>query len=221
MKPLLSILTPACWERMPCALVPQDGPFVYPAALNFSRRQTVDGLHCYIKAQIDALKEPRMVEHLVLFDNRTRSVGLKRQALLDSALGDYIAFVDDDDDVSDDYVIALLTAIIQHAPDVITFEQDAHHDHFHSRVIFGINNPDENFNTNGGITKRNVWQVCAIRREIARRGIFPDIMDGEDRAWCAQIRPFLRTSHHIDKILHTYRHSTQHTLATGKTKPGE
>jgi glycosyltransferase involved in cell wall biosynthesis len=36
----------------------------------------------------------------VLFDNRARSIGAKRQALADIARGKYIAFCDDDDDVA-------------------------------------------------------------------------------------------------------------------------
>ena len=41
------------------------------------------------------------IEHLVLLDNRMRSIGAKRQALVDIARGDFIAFVDDDDDISE------------------------------------------------------------------------------------------------------------------------
>ena len=44
------------------------------------------------------------VEHLSLCDNRKRSIGAKRQSLVDIAQGKYIAFCDDDDDISDDYV---------------------------------------------------------------------------------------------------------------------
>jgi hypothetical protein len=44
------------------------------------------------------------VEHLALLDNKRRTVGEKRDALLRAARGRYVAFVDDDDDVSDDYV---------------------------------------------------------------------------------------------------------------------
>lgn len=194
-RPLLSILTPACWERGSGVLLRDE-----------------------IKEQIDRMNDPCCVEHLVLLDNRTRSVGLKRQALLDSALGDYIAFVDDDDLVSIDY-IEQITAMIQLTDaDVITFEQDAFYNDLHSKVIFNLDTPDEPYNP-GGITQRNIWHVCAIKRTIAQRGIFPDIMDGEDLAWCQQIRPFLRTQHHIPRILHTYRFNATTTLASGKNNP--
>lgn len=38
------------------------------------------------------------------FDNREMSIGLKRQKLLDEAAGKYLAFVDDDDDITDEYI---------------------------------------------------------------------------------------------------------------------
>ena len=51
------------------------------------------------------------VEHLVLLDNKRRTVGEKRDALLRAARGEYISYVDDDDYVSNDYVFSLLAAI--------------------------------------------------------------------------------------------------------------
>lgn len=198
MTPLFSILTPACWERIGDAQRLRDK----------------------IAAQISNLDEPRMVEHLVLLDNRTRTVGEKRQSLVQSALGDYVAFVDDDDDVSDDYVARICATLQAKSVDVITFEQDAHYNDHAFKVIFGLNNEDEPYNPETNSLNRGVWHVCPIRRTIAQDAVFPSIMDGEDRAWCLQVRPRLRSSAHIARVLHIYRHNSQATLASGKTKPG-
>ena len=46
----------------------------------------------------------KAVEVLVLTDNRKRSTGHKRQALLDMARGAYVTYIDDDDDISFDYI---------------------------------------------------------------------------------------------------------------------
>lgn len=193
--PILSILTPACWERA----------------------GQITTLRERIAAQIAKL--PRgTVEHLVLLDNRARSVGLKRQALLDAARGEYVAFVDDDDDVSEDYVAQLVAAAATGA-DCITFLQDAFVDRVHSTVSFGREQADAPFEP-GAITRRGVWHVCAIRREHAQRAVFPDLMDGEDRLWCQQVRPLLKTEHHIPQVLHTYRFSSAGTLASGKKECG-
>ena len=87
-----------------------------------SRKEQLSKLTEKIAKQIGDLP----VEHLVFSDNRTRTIGAKRQALLDIARGEYIAFVDDDDDIKPDYVAEILSAI-QQGPDVITFEQDSYY----------------------------------------------------------------------------------------------
>jgi glycosyltransferase involved in cell wall biosynthesis len=184
MNPTLSILTPAIWNR--------DSAKFLAAA---------------ISEQIG--NSP--VEHLVLFDNRARSIGAKRQALVDIARGKYIAFVDDDDDVSGDYVERLLAALETNA-DVITFKQRAIYNGLESEVHFGINNQDGPF-APGGITLRAPWHVCAWRRERVADCLFAESNYGEDLVWCHQARKRIRTGHHIDAVLHTYRHDAKTTAA--------
>jgi len=151
------------------------------------------------------------VEHLCLSDNRTRTIGAKRQALVDIARGQYIAFVDDDDDISDDYVASLLTAI-ESGADVITFRQRAIYNGLESEVHFGVKNQDGPF-TPGGITLRAPWHVCAWKREVVAGCLFGESNYGEDLVWCQQARRRIRTGHHIDRTLHTYRHSAETTAA--------
>lgn len=152
-----------------------------------------------------------MVEHLTFCDNRTRSIGAKRQALVDIARGQYIAFCDDDDDVSDDYVESLLEAA-QTGADVITFRQRAVYNGLESEVHFGALNQDGPF-TPGGITLRAPWHVCAWKRSVVQGCLFGESNYGEDLVWCQQARKRIRTAHHIDKVLHTYRHDAATTAA--------
>jgi len=189
MKPLLSILTPTIPERAEIAAELSDG----------------------ISYQIATAKAEGQVEHLVLCDNRTRTIGAKRQALVDIARGQYIAFVDDDDDVSDDYISSILAAI-ETGADVITFRQRAIYNGQESEVHFGINNRDGPF-TPGGITLRAPWHVCAWRREVVAGCLFGESNYGEDLVWCQQARRRIRTGHHIDRVLHTYRHDAKTTAA--------
>jgi glycosyltransferase involved in cell wall biosynthesis len=144
------------------------------------------------------------IEHLVLCDNKRRTIGEKRDALLRAAIGEYIAFVDDDDDVSDDYVSELLKAIDEGGSQVITFEQDAYFDELHTRVIFhhGRGNEEENY---GGITQRGAWHVCAWKRDIAWTSYFPAKNYGEDWDFCKILNDLPMAEHHIPKVLHTYR----------------
>jgi glycosyltransferase involved in cell wall biosynthesis len=66
------------------------------------------------------------IELLYLMDNRRRTVGAKRNALLNAACGDYVSFIDDDDMVAGDYVVRVLDALRRHPDvDVICFPQRA------------------------------------------------------------------------------------------------
>jgi hypothetical protein len=194
MNPILSILTPS---------IP-------------SRIQRL-GMDCqWLMSQLSEQIGGLPVEHLVLCDNRARSIGAKRQALVDIARGEYIAFVDDDDDVSGDYVARLLEATKTRA-DVITFRQQAIYNGLESEVHFGINNQDGPFSP-GGITLRAPWHVCAWKRERVQGCLFLEANYSEDIAWCLQARRRARTAHHIDAVLHTYRHDASTTAAPEQTR---
>lgn len=189
--PLLSILTPACWNRV------EQGRALHEKLIHqpgFSH-----------------------IEHLVLYDNRARSIGMKRQALLNSARGDFIAFVDDDDDVSEDYVTRLIEAIIEHPEaDVITFDQAAIYNGKPFTVHFQLGAKDDKLILDGPdhqCITRGPWHVCAWRRTKIRHCQFLDTNYGEDAAWVAQARQHVTRAHHIDGILHTYRHDARTTLA--------
>lgn len=151
------------------------------------------------------------VEHLILSDNRTRSIGAKRQSLVDIARGQYVAFVDDDDDISDGYVGRILEAIAAN-PDVVTFQQRAIYNGLESTVHFRLGQGDGQF-IPGGITKRDAWHVCAWKRAAVDGCQFLENNYGEDLAWCVQARKRAKTEIHIPEILHTYRHDAATTAA--------
>jgi glycosyltransferase involved in cell wall biosynthesis len=190
----LSILTPTIPERC------------YQSE-RFEAFSDAGNLAYKIENQIGSLP----VEHLLLCDNKSRSIGAKRQALLDIARGQYIAFVDDDDDISNDYVQAILAGIATGA-DVITFHQRAIYNGLESEVHFNAANHDEPF-TPGRITKRAPWHVCAWRRDLVAECVFGESNYGEDLVWARQARRRIRTAHHIPRILHTYRHDASTTAA--------
>ena len=182
MTPKLSILTPAIWRRIDKT-----------------------------RALAELIAPHRSVEHVVVLDNMTRSVGLKRQACLDSAIGDYVMFCDDDDAIFPD-TIPLILAAIKRGPDVITFKQEAIYNGRRSEVMFHINNIDGPF-VEGGQTLRAPWHVCAWKRELVADCLFPDINYGEDRVWAEQARRLARTGLHIDQVLHRYVHDEKETAA--------
>jgi len=182
MTPKLSILTPAIWRRIDKT-----------------------------RELAELIAPHPQVEHVVILDNMTRSVGLKRQACMDAALGEYVMFVDDDDGIYPD-TIPLILAAIKRQPDVITFKQAASYNGKLSEVVFHLNHTDGPF-VAGGQTIRAPWHVCAWKRELVGDCLFPDISYGEDRIWAEQARRRVRSGCHIDQVLHRYTHDARETAA--------
>jgi len=180
-EPMLSVLTPAVPSRM----------------------ANLAALCCELQKQIG----DGPVEHLVLLDNRKRTVGEKRDALLRAARGRYIAFSDDDDWIAPDYIESLLGAMSTN-PDVITFRQHSTIDGEESETIFRLGSPNEPFKP-GGTHLRNAWHVCAWRRSLAILSSFPPVDFGEDWAFCRLLCGLAGLREvHLDKVLHYYKHDS-------------
>jgi len=177
--PILSILTPSVPER----------------------------IDSHLKKLMDKLKKQigdKRVEHLVFLDNRKRSIGYKREALVEIAKGKYMAFVDDDDDVSDDYIDSLLEAIKSNA-DVITFKQKCLvNDNLPSVINFSLKNKVNQEYFPNVIIQRMPFHVCAWKSDIAKKYKFTDKNYSEDWFWSQQLIKEAKTEYHIDKIIHTY-----------------
>jgi len=187
--PLLSILTPAIPERIEQLAV----------------------LRQLIEPQIAALPLGA-VEWLVFCDTRgARTVGEKRDALISLARGRYVAFLDDDDRISDDYCASILSVIADY-PDVVTFRQSVEWNGISGEVVFGLGYANEPFTT-GGETKRSPWHVCAFRSEIAKAHHFPSSNYGEDWEWARHVGADCKTSAHVPRVLHFYRHDQSTTAA--------
>ena len=56
------------------------------------------------------------IEVIVLYDNKKRTIGQKRNALLDLAQGNHLVFLDDDDRISDDYILSIMEILDKSDP---------------------------------------------------------------------------------------------------------
>lgn len=79
---------------------------------------TIPGREGGLTKLLDSIREkatricPAMrYEVCLAFDNRETSIGLKRQQLLKDARGKYLSFIDDDDDITDEYIEDLWACI--------------------------------------------------------------------------------------------------------------
>lgn len=195
-QPVLSILTPAIPERF----------------------AQLTALRDVIERQQAALPAGS-VEWLIFCDTRgARTIGQKRDDLVQLARGQYVAFVDDDDAITPDYLASLHFAITtaQTPPDVITFRQLVTYCGQTGEVVFGLGNANEPFTPNG-VTKRAPWHVCAFRSALAKAHHFPHTNYGEDWAWARHVAADCVSSIHVDAVLHHYIHDPMTTAAPAPT----
>ena len=150
------------------------------------------------------------VEVLMLSDNRKLELNVKRNNLMRLSTGNFIAHLDDDDDVSPDYIDAILGGIAQNpATDVISFDQisdlgDKMPFRVSTSLLFenqdAYNKPD---GSRGDIT-RKPWHWCAWKGSLARTVPFPTSAYGEDWSWLREMLKGCYTEVKIPKVLHYY-----------------
>jgi glycosyltransferase involved in cell wall biosynthesis len=164
--------------------------------------------------EITAQAQGLPVEILLLLDNKARSVGLKRDALVQSSRGEYVAFVDDDDDVDHNYIELILDAASSH-PDVIVFDTLVSlNDGPIVRCSHDLDFPNDQYNPAG--FRRGAWQMHAWRGDLARSVHFPDNVhaQAEDWPWCEALGKLARSSVKIPRALYFYRYSDASTEAS-------
>lgn len=152
----------------------------------------------------------KSVEILALVDNRQLTVGEKRNRLVRSAAGDYVAFIDDDDWVHSHYIIRLMQAL-RHQPDVVTFPVEVILNGGPPKpCYYSIHYPDQ------GECESYYWRwpnhLCVIRRELMLAHPFPAVNFGEDTCFATAIRPALKKEVNLNgQPFYQYRFSSQRT----------
>ena len=188
-----------------------------------SRNESLMAAMKQLQEQADATGQGKAVEILVLLDNRSKSIAEKRNDLLQAARGKYIAFLDDDDAISKEYMSKILAAIDKYdGVDCISFNQWCTINGEPMNVEFGIGNPHGHLwrDEDGflGDIKRPPYHMCVWRREIAQSETFNPVygangQSSEDIDWLMRLYPKVQTEHHIPDALHGYIYSSQTTTS--------
>jgi hypothetical protein len=172
-----------------------------------SRRDQFQKLHTKLTGQIREHSLDQEVEIASFVDDGEHSVGFKRNRLIEQANGLFVAFVDDDDDVSDEYV-PLICRTVKENPEIdcigikgqITFRGK------HPRIFIHSVRYQDYF-TSGGVYFRPPYHLNPIRRDIARRYRFEDISYSEDIDWAMRLcrDRALRREVFLDQVIYFYR----------------
>lgn len=138
------------------------------------------------------------VEILINDDICTKSIGKKRNELLEASRGKYICFIDDDDIVHTNYLTFILNAINKSVPDGVGFKMFIHKPRGRQTVTFSSKYKawhDDN---------RCLIHLNPVRRELAMQVMFPDRSTGEDRVYSLALVNLIKKEEFINEVLYHY-----------------
>lgn len=135
------------------------------------------------------------------------SIGKKREALVQRAVGKYLCFLDDDENVAPNYIETLLRLCYQDQ-DVCAFRNVSKLDNYWCIIDMSMWNTNEQAADNK-IIRRKPWHICPVRSTFAKAFPFPDSNYGEDWTWFEQVLALCKTEAKTDAVIHQYNHSTK------------
>jgi glycosyltransferase involved in cell wall biosynthesis len=146
------------------------------------------------------------VEILHCEDDYKMTIGAKRNHLISEAGGEYVVFIDSDDDVADTYIVDIMAAL-ESRPDCVGF-RGYMTTNGKDRKNFAISRAYKTWHIENGIYCRHINHLCPVRRSIALKCPFPNLRHGEDYKYSMDLIPHLKTEVYIDKYLYIYKYLT-------------
>ncbi len=161
------------------------------------------------EALLDQIGESNDIQIINHMDKGELSIGAKRNLLLDAAKGEYVAFFDDDDIPSSNYIQHIMEGINKNVDcvslrGVITWNGSNPELFEHS-----IKYPEYKTNDTGAIKyERYPNHLNAIKSSIAKQFKFPEINHGEDTDYATQIKNsgLIKTEHYVDAVTYHYQY---------------
>lgn len=154
----------------------------------------------------------RAVEVLMLTDNCQRSIGEKRNALVAAAKGQYCCFVDDDDDVADDYVATLYDVLERRSPDAVSLGMLLSRPAGKVLVWLGL---VVNRGRQPALHLARLNHLCPVRTAVVRQVPFANTNFGEDRDWSERVAPLIHHVEHTRRVLYFANYDPQQSASRG------
>ena len=142
------------------------------------REQNLHSLISTLREKATRLAPELRLEICVDFDNKESSIGTKRQRLLDRASGKYLCFVDDDDNITDEYVEDVLAMFRGEFHTMRLRGQMREYNFVHSTAV-KLSDPM----AANGVFQRPPNHLNPMLADIAKLIRFKNAIYGEDLDW--------------------------------------
>lgn len=145
----------------------------------------------------------------------TKTIGDKRQSLINRSRGDYFVFIDDDDKVHEHYIERIMKGI-KHSPDVIGIVGRYYVDGVYQKpFVHSINNGTDATGNPYWEDEKQYYRcpnhLNPMLREHANEAYFMSANFGEDTDWAMQIyrQGVLKTEYMIEEPIYYYFYKTK------------
>jgi glycosyltransferase involved in cell wall biosynthesis len=177
-----------------------------------TRAEPFNKLKAELERQVQEAGIVQDVEIREYCDDRTMSIGNKRQALLEAAQGLFVVFIDDDDWIPEDYCSTLVAAIKQNPSiDCIGFLQQCTFDGGAPKSASLSARWDDWADNHGGFDYvRTTFFPTPVRRYIALQIGYRDLRFGEDHDFARRLKQsgLIKNEYFIDRIMYYYQYTS-------------
>jgi glycosyltransferase involved in cell wall biosynthesis len=147
------------------------------------------------------------VEILGFFDNKKRTVGEKRQDMLNLAKGEYLVFIDDDDRIAEDYIATIIETLNNNPnTDCVVFDCICCIENSSLKTYCKYGTEFEYGYINDSQTE---WRgkpahTMVYKSSIAKKHLYNNVNFGEDCEWVIRACKDIKEQTRIDKVLYYY-----------------
>jgi hypothetical protein len=149
------------------------------------------------------------VEIITLVDNKKIVLGDKRNMLINIASGEYVVFVDDDDDVSHDYIDTIYQSI-NDGTDVVTFTVNVSLNESKYKPCYYSKDFMHDYDTDDAYYRLPNHIMC-IKRDLCLQTPYRPLLRGEDAEFSRELLPKINTEKTVDKVIYFYNFNQQTT----------
>lgn len=168
----------------------------------------------YLKLMGSLLEQVKLyddIEIMSYFDNKKRTIGRKRNDMIQAAQGEYSVFIDDDDRIAGDYVDQIMKALYENPnTDCVVFDLEARTNGGKPQLSkYGIeltNGYYEHENPEIYIREYRCLptHIMVYKTEISKKHGFKDMYNAEDLDWFSRAHQDIKHQTRINKVLYYY-----------------
>lgn len=171
------------------------------------REKEFTKLYTFLLDQVEVNKLQGDVEILHLSDNKEISIGLKRDKLYKMAKGLFSVMIDDDDTVSSEYLVEVISAINKGDCDCIGYFEHCTINGNVQKSLISLTVKEwqsSDFPMNGFHHRRSPFFKVPIKTEICQQVGVKDMRYTEDHDFAKRIYPHLKKENFIYKDMYYY-----------------